>query len=133
LAQGKDKWRILVHMVMKLWVLWKVRDFLTTLETTVHRSRVDPCGVYTSLVQCGGSREHAGGRNFLLVSDKKTANIGQFGFCRVSTHFRVLISFFKLSQSAGMYPWSYSVEHKCYRKYSRRQYISFYNTSRVTF
>jgi hypothetical protein len=29
---------------------------------TVRRSLVDPCGMWTSLVQCGGSTEHAGGR-----------------------------------------------------------------------
>jgi hypothetical protein len=31
-------------------------------QPTVHRSRVDPCGVQTSLVQYEGSIERAGGR-----------------------------------------------------------------------
>jgi hypothetical protein len=31
-------------------------------DAIIHRSRVDPCGVQTSLMQCGDSTEHAGGR-----------------------------------------------------------------------
>jgi hypothetical protein len=39
-----------------------LKDQSETHTYTVHRSQVDPCGVSTSLVQCGWSTEHAGGR-----------------------------------------------------------------------
>jgi hypothetical protein len=41
---------------------WKDKIYEAEYKNTVHRSRVDPCEVHTSLMQCGESTKHSGGR-----------------------------------------------------------------------